>query len=91
MAIDNAGFGKENVTRAIILACIFITLMIVFKRKILIWFSLGVVNIMFISYYLYLKRQSAELTDQNEFTLYEGEDDEGSVTSRTVRKIYTIS
>ena len=88
MAVESAGLGEESITRAIIFSFIFITMMVVFRRKLIIWFSLGIMNILFIWYYMNLKRQSAELTqtqDGDNFELYE--DSDGSV-STTKRKIY---
>ncbi len=76
MAIENAGVGRANLTRLVIFSAIFIALLIVFRRKLLTWFTLAIMNLIFIIYYCQLKRSSHELT--------ENEDDYHLATSKSM-------
>ncbi len=95
-AFENAGLSVANLSRGIILMAIFITLMVIFRRKLLIWFSLAIMNVMMISYYCYIKRQSVNIMEQQGFQYNNHDDsvprapddDDRSVASKQVRKIY---
>jgi len=93
MAMESAGLGKETLTRLVIFISIFITLLIVFRRKILTWFSLAIVNLVFISYYVHLKRKSHELMNsegdaqEDGYELHNDRSDGGG--GGQIKRVYT--
>lgn len=96
-AAKTAGISKENIVRAIIVTFIFISLMIVFRMKLVVWFSLVIVNILFLTYYCYLKSQKIEIEeDSQDYELYNNISNDSMEESKPVKqkqqvkKYYTI-
>ena len=85
-AFESAGISKANIVRGIILAAIGISLLVVFHRKILTWFTLAFVNLFIIIYYCSLRRRNVQL---NEDALLQTKDDQ-TVVSRTTKQIYVV-
>lgn len=69
-AIKSAGVDKKYIPRIFVFIAIFIILLILFKRKILAWFSLIAVNVALLSYWIHLKNKADEKAAVNGFQLY---------------------
>ena len=86
MAVESAGVSRAALTRTIILVALFITILIVMRKKFLIWFSLIIVNIAVIGYFMNLQNQG--INEMNREML----DEPGEVPLEGgIRKIYTRS
>lgn len=59
-AIKSAGVDKKYIPRIFVGIAIFIILLILFKRKILTWFSLTAVNVALLAYWVQLKNKTDE-------------------------------
>lgn len=59
-AIKSAGVDKKYIPRIFVGIAIFIILLILFKRKVLTWFSLTAVNVALLAYWVQLKNKADE-------------------------------
>jgi hypothetical protein len=80
-AIKSAGVDKKHIPRIVLAFALFFILLVLFKRKILVWFFLFAVNIALCWYWIRLRSRTEEAkqpkneTSDGDFHLYDGQSD----------------